>query len=524
MRQLEGIEGADTGEGASLEREAELIKTNFNREAYYEVLEQDKAGDAAMMQMLLTAQFDILSSLSDTIAMDEEAAVAHAKDNINRLLQTGYTAASQVVKPDGSLPVIEIFPPTRKGTPKRKKSAPAYLKPVAPPAFSISTQEDSTTHVSPMKSSPRRRRTAGSTKSRVSFTPLKKPKVSRGVRWRDDESEDGTLADFSRTPQKPKQSPEAPLATEQPLEEEQEEEEEVEEPVPEPAPVVSTMAIPHEPTIQEESSPSIEVPQVTAFPMGKPSRFQAGFLSKSSRMSLAQDSSPKLNAPSLSLNLGNSSSPESDGPSALQSLDVGKASNLSPPSAHLRHRRSTSSPQRSLQAIVDENSPPQPPGSGSDSESTIDARKLRSAMHSANQARRVSLLTGTAASNAKRMSSIGSLSERPTALARPSMPGSSSYSLASSTNGISRHRRGSSERRRSPPMSCSPSELRRSERALTAGQARRMNMGGSMRVDKSSSGSDSTSPKEVRRVTIGVGMGPNAGPRKPESRSSVAWR
>lgn len=517
LTQLESDEGADTGEAASLEREAELIRINFNREANHEVLEQDKAGDAAMMQMLLTAQFDMLSSLSDTLSMDPEAAVAHAKNIINRLLQTGYAATSQVVKPDGSLPVVDIFPPARKGTPKRKKSAPAYLKPVAPPTFSI-TQEDNTTHVSPMKSSPRRRRTAGSTKSRVSFTPLKKPKVSRGVRWRDDEPEDGTLADFEKTPQKPKESPEKLLAAEKPLDEQ------IEEPVPESAPVPSTMAIPHEPTIQEESSPSIEVPRVSALPTGKPSRFQAGFLSKNSRMSTSQDSSPKLSAPSLSLNLGNSSSPESDGGSALRSLDVGKAGNLSPPSSSLRHRRSTSSPQRSLQSIVDENSPPGQPGSGSDSESTIDARKLRSAMHSANQARRVSLLTGPAASNAKRISSIGSISERPTGPARPSMPGPSSHALASNTNGISRHRRGSSERRKSPPMSCSPPELRRSERALTAGQARRMNMGGSMRVEKSSSGSDSNSPREIRRVTIGVGTGPNSGHKRQDSRNSVAWR
>ena len=508
LRQLEGTEGADMGETESLEREAELIKTNFNREAYHEVLEQDKAGDAAMVQVLLTAQFDILSSLSDTLTMDEEAAVAHAKDIINRLLQTGYTAASQVVKPDGSLPVVEIFPPTRKGTPKRKKSAPAYLKAIPPPAFAIQQDDSTTTHVSPMKASPRRRRTAGSIKPRVSFTPIKKPKVSRGVRWRDDESEDGTLADFEKTPQKPKDAPE------------QVPEDEVEA-VPEPASTSSTMAVPHEPTIHEESSPSIEVPQVSSLGAGKPSRFQAGFLSKSSRMSSAHDGSPKLSAPSLSLNLGNSSSPE-QGDSALRSLDVGKAGNLSPPSANLRHRRSTSSPQRSLQAVVDENNPPQQCSSGSDSDTNIDGRQLRGAMHSANKARRVSLLTSTAASKAKRISSIGSISERPTPSARPSMPGPSSHALASSTNGISRHRRGSNERRRSPPMSCSPSELRNSERALTAGQARRMNMGGSMRIEKSSSGSDRDSPKETRRVTIG--MGPNSAHRRQDSRSSMAWR
>ena len=45
LKQLESSDNADMGEIASLEREAELLKSNFNREAYCEVLEQEKAGD-----------------------------------------------------------------------------------------------------------------------------------------------------------------------------------------------------------------------------------------------------------------------------------------------------------------------------------------------------------------------------------------------------------------------------------------------------------------------------------------------
>ncbi|UZP40579.1 hypothetical protein NXS19_008395 [Fusarium pseudograminearum] len=122
LQQLHVADGADTGEIDQLTREAELLKANFNREAYREVLEQDKAGDAAMIQMLLTAQFDILASLHDTLEMGEEEAVAHAKESINRLLQTGFTAAGQVVKPDGSMPTVEVFSPRKRGTPKRKKA------------------------------------------------------------------------------------------------------------------------------------------------------------------------------------------------------------------------------------------------------------------------------------------------------------------------------------------------------------------------------------------------------------------
>ncbi|CAJ0549936.1 Ff.00g065310.m01.CDS01 [Fusarium sp. VM40] len=46
-------------------------------------LEQDKDGDAAMLKMLLNAQFNILTWLSDTLAMDEEETVAYAKEIVN---------------------------------------------------------------------------------------------------------------------------------------------------------------------------------------------------------------------------------------------------------------------------------------------------------------------------------------------------------------------------------------------------------------------------------------------------------
>ncbi|KAG5997531.1 hypothetical protein E4U43_002619 [Claviceps pusilla] len=156
------------------------------------------------MQMLLTAQFEMLASLSEALAMDEATAVAHAKGIIHKLLETGLNAASQVVKPDGSLPVIEIFPPTRKGTPKRKKSLASYVKPIAPPALAAVQNE----HVfaSPMKSSPRRRKVFGAAKKGISFTPVKKPRKA-SVRWRDDESVDGTLADFASTPQQMDMTP-----------------------------------------------------------------------------------------------------------------------------------------------------------------------------------------------------------------------------------------------------------------------------------------------------------------------------
>ena len=581
LKQLEVIDGADTGEADSLSREAELLKANFNREAVREVLDQDKGGDAAMVQMLLTSQFEMLASLSDMMGMNEEDAVAHARETISSLLQAGFTTASQVVKPsDGALPMMEAFSPTRKGTPKRKKNALSYVKPLAVPALTAVQNEhvftspmksfdgsmksvagQMKTFASPMKSSPRRRKAPlSATKKGISFTPVKKMmKSTRGVRWRDDETELGTLADFEKTPKKMGLSPEvieAPKNTQsenlEPVVEEERED--------------FSQLLPRlreiEPmfTVNEESSPSLEVPEVTTIlPASKPSRFQAGFLSKAPRGS---DGSP-LQIPSLSLNLA-SDSPESESKRPLQSLDVTKTGNLSPPSAT---RPKSSRPSRltpprisSLQMIMDENQPPQhsiSSASGSDSESSsIDPKKLRSAMSSfqKDRARRVSLMTGTAASNAKRNPSMGGLSGAGNNtlgdssfslsagtssasrghMSRASISGGVS-SLASSTNGISRHhRRGSAaaERRRSPPLACSPpwgvEGKLGGERAFTAGQARRMNLGGSVNVAASGGGGEGVvgeSPKEggIRRATMG-GIGFSGGHRRQESRGSMALR
>ncbi|RGP75720.1 kinesin family member 18 19 [Fusarium sporotrichioides] len=479
IQQLQGTDGADSGEVDNLTREAELLKANFNREAYREVLEQDKAGDAAMVQMLLTAQFDILASLHDTLEMGEEEAVAHAKESINRLLQTGFTAAGQVVKPDGSMPVVEVFSPRKRGTPKRKKAIAMHIKPVSAPVFMPET-----TPLSPTKGSPRRRKVMGASKKSISFTPMKMMKKKGGVRWRDDETEEGTLVDFSQTPQKFNSSPAMPSPEKDIV-----------------APPMPSYLEPEEPKTEEskfddstaESSPRLEVPEVSSFGGAKPSRFQAGFLAKGARQSLA-GGSPQ--APSLSLRLG-SVSPDVQRTPPLRSLDVTKSGNFSPSPSGLGIPR----PIRHFNRVHDENNPP---GSGSDSEtSTIDARKLQTALRTAmkEKARRASILAGTGASSSKRVSSMGVLPER--SAPRPSLSGP----LASTTNGISRLRRGSAERRRSPPMACFSNDFT-IDRALTQGQARRMNMS-TTRASEVNGGSPqgSMTSGPARRITIGTGSG-----------------
>ena len=306
VRQLKEIDGTDDGlDVASLTREAELLKANASRDALLEVVEQEKGGDSGVMQVLLSAQFEIISSLNDILSMNEQEAIQHAKSTLRKLLQTCSTAASHVVKPDGSLAVTEVYPPTKRGTPKRKKQT-SFLDSQARPApsmaaFAVPPQ----VCASPMKSSPRRRKPIMGKKG-VSFSPKKRSPSKRGVRWRDD-TDSGVLADFEKTPQKIAPSPEA---------------------------IEDSITLPTLPTLppylassdvwndSADSSPVPTAPEPSVELRPKANRFQAGFLSKKS------DGSPP---PPTITNLSSSDIEHSP----LRTIDTGNATNRSPlPNAH----------------------------------------------------------------------------------------------------------------------------------------------------------------------------------------------
>ena len=279
IRQLNEVDGTSDGlDVASLTREAELSKANAGRDALVEVLEQEKAGEAGIMQMLLSAQFDILSSISDILSMNEEEAISQAKAVLKRLLQTCSATASQVIKPDGSLNVVEAFPPTKRGTPKRKKQA-AFLdgapKPI--PVMPVLAAVASQIYSSPMKSSPRRRKAVIGKKG-ISFTPKKKSPSKRSVRWRDD-TESGALADFEKTPQKMVPTPEVSSAEN----------------------IVVLPALPAylAGDVSNDSlgsSPIPSAPEPSVDLKAKANRFRAGFLSKKSEGSTTPPKLTELNS------------------------------------------------------------------------------------------------------------------------------------------------------------------------------------------------------------------------------------
>ncbi|KKA28569.1 hypothetical protein TD95_002912 [Thielaviopsis punctulata] len=103
IKQLPVDKNSDGSEVARLRKEVDMLKMDFEAQMYRQVVEQEKLGDAALMQVLLAAQLEMLMALNDTMGMSEEAAVAKAKQIINRLLEAGHKAVSHVVKPDGSL-------------------------------------------------------------------------------------------------------------------------------------------------------------------------------------------------------------------------------------------------------------------------------------------------------------------------------------------------------------------------------------------------------------------------------------
>ena len=273
MRQLQEADTGDTFDAETLSREVELLKANAEREALNAVVEQEKMGDAATVQVLLQAHFETISSIEALNRMSVEEAIEAANSVLGKLLSDCSGAVSHVVKPDGSLAPVEVFAPRKQGTPKRRKQAAMISSesPVRPMNAAIAIAPYLTG--TPIKGSPKRRVMLGSARKGVAFSPKKKTPVKgmkRGVRWRDD-TEDGTLAEFEKTPQRLESTPDLPS-------------EDNSLPV---APTLTAISPIQEDNDGSSPMPPPPQPQLAVKPQG--SRFKAGFLTKKS------DGSPTSN-------------------------------------------------------------------------------------------------------------------------------------------------------------------------------------------------------------------------------------
>lgn len=299
LRQLKELDTGDSLDAATLSREVELLKAQAERESLLAVAEHDKVGEAATIQVLLQAHFEVISSIEALNRMSVDDAVETATTILNQMLIACTKAASHVVTPDGSIAPVEAFAPTKAGTPKRRKTTNLIpgvpsIKPPMSAAFATAPHLTLT----PTKSSPKRKVLAGSAKKGVIITPRKKKSpvkgLKRGVRWRDD-TEDGTLAEFSQTPQQTQYTPDAEQSSaELPL------------------PDMSSLAmVPPITSEQPSSSPIPEPPQVsTAMQENRPNRFKAGFLSKKSDGSPLSSTLPQ--PPTMSIRLSSSSTSDTE--------------------------------------------------------------------------------------------------------------------------------------------------------------------------------------------------------------------
>ncbi|KAL1297965.1 hypothetical protein AAFC00_006473 [Neodothiora populina] len=218
IRQIQEADPSATHGSAaieSLKREAESMRGNADREAYTAVLEQEKAGETALLQIMLQAHFETVAILGQIMQMEEAEAIQAAKSVLAKLLTSCTESVGQVIRPDGGLQIVEAVPPTRSGTPKKKKgfqlAGPSPIKAkIRPSLASVShlrepspPASEPAAPTSPSKASPRRRKFGAARKGfSVGGTPNKKSLLKtnkRGVRWRDD-TEDGKLADFQATP------------------------------------------------------------------------------------------------------------------------------------------------------------------------------------------------------------------------------------------------------------------------------------------------------------------------------------
>lgn len=270
IRQLSETDAkADGQDAANLRREVETLKANAEREVMLAVAEDEKGSDAGIVQVLLQTHFETMAAIQSILSMHEEQAVNAARTVLGKILTSCTTVTSHVVKPDGSLVPTEAFPPTRNGTPNRKKQLPlGGLSPVKPmiPAISLTSGSNL---ASPMRTSPKRRK-AMAAKKGVSFTPKKKSPgkgLKRGVRWRDD-AEEGNLAEFEKTPQRSNMTPDT-SSNEPTLQDAV--------PVLDESLITSHLSVPSD---SNDSSPIPAPPASSLDPKPKHNRFKTGFLAK----------------------------------------------------------------------------------------------------------------------------------------------------------------------------------------------------------------------------------------------------
>jgi kinesin family member 18/19 len=340
LQLLKEVDTGDMMDSEMLQREVEMLKANAERTSMAAVAEQDRQGETSTVQVLLKAHFEIIAAINTLNSMSVDEAVEVANRYLKNMLSSASKASSHVIKPDGSLAPVESFAPRKGGTPKRKKHAinmsllesPTAAKKV--PAVETMAPPPLPPVASPsMKASPRRRGLLGSAKKGVQFqtTPKKRKAVKRAVRWKDD-TEDGALAEFEKTPQKlPSSSPPEESTTELIM------------------PQISdvTGGFADLKMADEDSSPVPAPSEAMMNGQAKSSRFKAGFLSKKSDVSPLSVPMPPPPTTTIFSSSDSDSSPlreigiVSSNRRSITPLASTHGNKMSPPLANIEHPSSS---------------------------------------------------------------------------------------------------------------------------------------------------------------------------------------
>ncbi|KAL4980312.1 P-loop containing nucleoside triphosphate hydrolase protein [Aspergillus desertorum] len=293
VQQLQEFDISDKSDVTNLRREAELLRANTEREALSAVAEHDKAGEAATVQLLLQAHFEIASSIESIMHLTEEEAVEMGKRSLTKMLDSCCTATSNIVKPDGNMPPMPTFSPSKPSPSKPKKRLSLAIVPPSK-GLNATVALHPTAPASPTRGSPRRRKIGTGRKS-VSFSPKKAPTKPprRTVRWKDDE-QDGTLTEIQKTPQKREGTLVARSASPQ------------EPALPRASPIPRGIPVPTRNFSPSGGSSPIPTPSDQPLSIAKNNRFKTGFLSKKA------GSSPTPAASTASLPLFDRNSPLRD--------------------------------------------------------------------------------------------------------------------------------------------------------------------------------------------------------------------
>lgn len=374
LRQLQGLEGAtpEGPEDVKLRKEVELLKSRADVEAHQAVLDQEKVSETGLMHVLLAAHFETIAILNQILHMTEDEAIQGAKTVLGNLLSSCTEATGQVIKPEGGLQITEAVPPTRSGTPRKRKRVPlmgpsplkakmrSSLAPASavPPHIMAAVQSrDSPRNTSSPNramASPRRRVKLGAARKGVAFsgtTPKKKsPAKKRAVRWRDDAEDGGSLVEFQVTPKDIESTPE----------------QEPGDITPPPPQANSAEAVEGSSPLPNVPMPSSEIRKAVA------GRFAAGFLSKRNDTASGSPSMP----PPPSLSLGTFSSEDDTSP--LREMAANTA-----PRTTSTHNPTTSTISANTTTSDIENETDTGTTSGSDVEPSFsgpDTQKIRSAI------------------------------------------------------------------------------------------------------------------------------------------------